>query len=216
MAVIIRHFVGADFEDSPWRAVLAAVCFQGVSLVLIHFFVREHEMGWTEAFGLRNNWKRAVLFGVLATLLFLPIGWGLQWSSIELMSHLNVEPNQQEAVRALEHVEGWADRLAIAGVAVVLAPIAEEILFRGILYSFVRRLGYPGLALWSTSLLFALIHWNVMTFVPLFVLAVVLVLLYEKTNNLLAPIAMHSFFNALNFLWFYFGDWLKQFLPSHQ
>ena len=216
MAVTVRHFVGADFDDSPWRTVLAAVCFQGIALVLVHIFVREHEMGWTQAFGFRNNWKRAVLIGVLGTLLFLPIGWGLQWSSAELMSHFNVEPNQQEAVRALEHVEGWVDRLALAGVAIVLAPIAEEILFRGVLYSFIRKLGFPALALWSTSLLFALIHWNAMTFMPLLVLAVVLALLYEKTDNLLAPIAMHSLFNALNFVLFYFGDWFSRFLPSQQ
>jgi membrane protease YdiL (CAAX protease family) len=38
-----------------------------------------------------------------------------------------------------------------------------------------------------------------MNFLPLFVLALVLTVLYEKTNNLLAPIAAHSAFNAVNF-----------------
>jgi membrane protease YdiL (CAAX protease family) len=39
----------------------------------------------------------------------------------------------------------------------------------------------------------------VVTFVPLAVLALVLTVLYERTNNLLAPITAHVLFNALNF-----------------
>jgi len=61
------------------------------------------------------------------------------------------------------------------------------------------------LALWGTAGLFALIHFNLLTFLPLMALALVLTYLYERTNNLLAPIAAHSFFNALNFgLLYYF------------
>jgi membrane protease YdiL (CAAX protease family) len=55
------------------------------------------------------------------------------------------------------------------------------------------------LALWGTSLLFAAVHTNVVTFVPLVVLALVLTALYERTDNLLAPVAAHVLFNALNF-----------------
>jgi membrane protease YdiL (CAAX protease family) len=39
--------------------------------------------------------------------------------------------------------------------------------------------------------------------VPLFVLALALTWLYEKTGNLLAPIAAHSFFNAANLIVLY-------------
>jgi membrane protease YdiL (CAAX protease family) len=40
---------------------------------------------------------------------------------------------------------------------------------------------------------------NVVTFVPLAMLALVLTMLYERTDNLLAPITAHVLFNALNF-----------------
>jgi hypothetical protein len=40
---------------------------------------------------------------------------------------------------------------------------------------------------------------NLVTFLPLAVLALVLTALYERTNNLLAPIMAHALFNALNF-----------------
>ena len=70
-------------------------------------------------------------------------------------------------------------------------PLVEEVLFRGILYPSVKQLGYPRLALWGTSLFFGLIHSNLMTFVPLTVLSLLLVWLYERTGNLLAPILTH-------------------------
>ena len=58
----LRHFVGPHFDDSPWRSAAATLCFQGAALLLIHYFVREHDLRWREAFGFHNQWKRAVFF----------------------------------------------------------------------------------------------------------------------------------------------------------
>ena len=55
------------------------------------------------------------------------------------------------------------------------------------------------LAWFGVSALFALIHVNLPTFVPLFALALALTWLYERTDNLLAPIIAHALFNAANF-----------------
>ena len=76
--------------------------------------------------------------------------------------------------------------------AVVLAPVAEEFIFRGMLFPFVKQLGCPKLAWFGVSFLFALIHMNAATFLPLFVLALALTWLYEQTDNLLAPIIAHA------------------------
>ena len=86
------------------------------------------------------------------------------------------------------------------GLAIVLAPVAEEFLFRGLLYPFIKQLGWPRLAWIGVSLLFALIHLNAPTFLPLFVFALVLTWLYERTDCLLAPIVTHSLFNSANLL----------------
>ena len=94
----------------------------------------------------------------------------------------------------------WGGRLTLGVIAVLLAPVAEEALFRGILYPAIKQTGHPRLALWGSSLLFAAVHMNAVSFVPLALLALVLTLLYERTDNLLAPIAAHVLFNALNFV----------------
>ena len=87
-----------------------------------------------------------------------------------------------------------------------MAPVAEESLFRGIIYPWIKQTGFPQLALWGSSLLFAAAHLNAVTFLPLLVLALVLAVLYEKTNNLLSCITAHAVFNGLNFAALYLFD----------
>ena len=91
-------------------------------------------------------------------------------------------------------------KLVLGALAVLGAPVLEEMFFRGILYPTIKQLGFPRVALWGTSLLFAAIHLNAASFIPFALLALALALLYEKTNNLLAPIATHACFNSLNLI----------------
>jgi membrane protease YdiL (CAAX protease family) len=189
-------------EVSIWRMSIATLSFQGAGLVLVARFLREHQTSWAEGFGLLNHRCQAVLLGLLVAVIFLPLGWGLQQVSALVMTHLphfKMEPQEQLPVHALRVSVSWGGRLALGVAAVLLAPVAEEVLFRGILYPAIKQAGRPRLALWCTALLFAAVHMNLVTFVPLMVLALVLTALYERTNNLLAPITAHVLFNALNF-----------------
>ncbi len=192
--------------SSVSQMIIAGLSFQGAALILIAQFVREHGVSWKEAFGLANNPPPAILQGAILACLFLPLGMGLQWLSAQVMihlPHLQLRPQEQEAVQTLQLAVTWFNRLALAGVTIVMAPFAEEMLFRGILYPWISQAGFPRLALWGTSLLFAAIHLNLVTFVPLTVLALGLTLLYERTDNLWAPIAAHALFNAMNFVILY-------------
>ncbi len=188
------------------QMIIAALSLQGAALVLIPHFLHEQHLSWKEAFGFGNNRKQAIMLGVILACLFLPLGMALQWLSAQLMvhlPHLQLKPEQQEAVQTLEMAVTWFNRVALAIVTIILAPAAEEMLFRGILYPAIKMAGFPRLALWGTVLLFAAIHVNLVTFVPLVVLALGLTLVYEKTDNLLAPITAHALFNAMNFIILY-------------
>jgi hypothetical protein len=179
--------------------VIAGFSFQGAALVLIGFFLREHGLTWSESFGFDSGRSRAVCLGVFATMIVLPVAWLLQIGVATVLSRFHFDADPQTAVQLLHDAPTWLDRLPLAFVAIVLAPPAEEMLFRGLLYPAVKRAGFPRLALWGTTLLFAGIHWNILSFPSLVLLALVLTWLYEKTGNLLAPIAAHSLFNAFNF-----------------
>ena len=188
------------------QMIIAALSLQGAALILIPHFLREQGLSWREAFGFGNNRRRAVMLGVILACIFLPLGMGLQWLSAQVMvhlPHLQLKPHEQEAVQTLEMAVTWFNRLALAVVTIVLAPVAEEMLFRGILYPAIKQAGFPRLALWGTAVIFAAIHLNLVTFVPLLVLAVGLSVLYERTDNLLGPITAHALFNAMNFVILY-------------
>jgi membrane protease YdiL (CAAX protease family) len=188
---------------SIWRVIVASLSFQGAGLILVARFLRVHQIGWAEAFGFSNQRKKAVFLGMLVALLFLPLGWGLQQASALIMTHLphfKLQPEEQLSVHVLRASMDWVGRITLGAAAILLAPVAEEILFRGILYPAIKQAGFPRVALWGTVLLFAGVHMNLVTFVPLAVLALVLTALYERTDNLLAPITAHALFNALNFI----------------
>jgi membrane protease YdiL (CAAX protease family) len=192
--------------DLTLRTVLAALCFQGAALILVHRFVAGHGVGWREAFGFGHAAARAVGWGAVATAVFLPVAQLLQIASAALMTRLDLEPASQPAVEALRQSAAWPGRALMAVVAVGLAPVAEEILFRGILYPALKQAGFRRAAWWGTALLFAAVHWNMATFLPLLLFALLLTWLYERTNNLLAPIAAHALFNAVNFAMFYVAE----------
>lgn len=180
---------------------IGLLSLQGGALVLTWRMLRQQRLSWVGAFGFSEHWARAIVFGILVAGIFLPIGLELQRLSDLAMRlpHSPVKPVEQQAVQTLRMASSLTERLVAGIFTIGLAPVGEEILFRGILYPTIKQAGFPKLALWVTSLAFAAIHLNIETFVPLLVLALLLTLLYEKTNNLLAPITAHAVFNAVQF-----------------
>jgi membrane protease YdiL (CAAX protease family) len=82
------------------------------------------------------------------------------------------------------------------------------------MYPLIKQAGHPHLALWGTSLTFALIHLNLKTFLPLTALALLLTWLYERTDNLLTSIIAHGAFNFSSVLLLYFGDDMTNLLKK--
>jgi len=174
--------------------------FQGAAWLLIWLFLRLHQTGWSAAFGWRGPELKTALFtAVKFILVILPAVLLLQGASIFILEKLGWPPEDQAAVLMLLKAKGWWATAYFGVFAIVIAPVAEEFIFRGMLFPFVRQLGFPRLAWFGVSALFALIHMNAPAFVPLFVFALALTWLYEKTDNLLAPITAHALFNATNF-----------------
>jgi membrane protease YdiL (CAAX protease family) len=197
----LAHKAGGSLpkEISTAQLIVGTLSFQGAAVLLVARFVREHHVTWQEAFGLSNHRHQAILVGVIAACLFLPLGWLLQQLSVYVMTQLHFSPEEQQPVQTLRQASFWGDRVVLGLVTIVLAPTGEELLFRGLLYPWIKQAGYPRLALWTSALLFAAMHMNLPIFLPLVVLAIVLAIIYDRTNNLLAPLVAHALFNALNF-----------------
>lgn len=84
----------------------------------------------------------------------------------------------------------------MAFAAIVVAPLCEEIVFRGYLYPVMKKFSGPWVAGVCSALIFAAAHGSLVALLPLFVFGCVLVFIYEKTGSLWAPIAVHFCFNG--------------------
>jgi membrane protease YdiL (CAAX protease family) len=179
--------------------LLATLSFQGATWMLIPPFLRLHGVKIREIFSLKKGSHWLVLLLVLmVVVLALLVAALLEPASLFVLQKFGWKPHEEEAVRLVTGARAFWMKFYLDFFAVVLAPVAEEFIFRGVLYPVIKQMGYPRLALFGVSALFALIHLDAAIALPLFVLALGLTWLYEKTDALLAPIAAHSLFNAAN------------------
>jgi membrane protease YdiL (CAAX protease family) len=91
---------------------------------------------------------------------------------------------------------------------VILAPIAEEVLFRGYLFGKLRKHAPVWVAIIVTSLLFAVVHgaWNVG--IDVFALSIVLCLLRVWLKSIWAPILLHMLKNGIAFYFLFINPTL--------
>jgi membrane protease YdiL (CAAX protease family) len=208
-----RGLAGFKNPDDFGFLLLGTLSIQGATWIIIWFFLKASEVSWREAFGLNQpKLVKIILFAVGVLLFALPVVWSLQSFSIQLLAKLGVPPENQRAVEMFLTAKSIWARGYFAVFAIVIAPVAEEFIFRGLLYPFVKQMGSPKLAFFGVSAIFAEIHFDAGTLVPLFVLALVLTWLYEKTNCLLASITAHSLFNSINLVALYFMPQLNAWI----
>ena len=106
-----------------------------------------------------------------------------------------VNPPPQDIVE--QFPRSVAGGLLFFVIAVVAAPLFEEIFFRGFVYQGLRHSwGWWPAALGSAAI-FSVAHLQITVFVPIFALGVGLAWVYERTGSLWTSIAMHAVFNGL-------------------
>lgn len=208
------HVHGFLKEDDFGNIIIATLCFQGATCLLIPLFLRLHEVSWREAFGLDARPIRSVLLAIVTLMIVLPVALWLQQCSFLLMHRFGWEPAEEEAVTLIAGANTLPMKIYLGFFAVVMAPIAEEFFFRGLLYPFIKQLGFPKTALFGSAFLFAAIHANAAVFVSLFILALAFTWLYERTGNLLAPVFAHSLFNGVNLVMLVFQEQIQNWLQK--
>ena len=86
--------------------------------------------------------------------------------------------------------------LELLGSALI-TPFLEEMLHRGVVYNRLRRRGTRWSAILLSSLIFAILHFNIVQFTYAFLLGIVLAIFMEKTKYLYAPVLAHITANAI-------------------
>lgn len=82
----------------------------------------------------------------------------------------------------------------------IVGPILEEYLFRGVVYHKLKELYTTKNAMIFCTLLFALFHGNLLQIIFAALLGTILILLYEKYQDIKIPILFHSIVNLVSLL----------------
>ena len=182
-----RNITAATF----WLLIVADIVSVALIVALVLSFYKEKlsSLGLTT-----KKLPKALLYGVVGFVVALILA---DIAAYPIEQHFGVDPTQQ-ALSQSATVSGLLPLVLLSGV--IIAPIAEEIVFRGYLYKAFRDRFKPWYAIVMSAALFSAIHLEPLAAVPLFVIGVVLAYMYEKTDNLMAPIALHMLNNAVAFL----------------
>ncbi|HEY3344573.1 MAG TPA: CPBP family intramembrane glutamic endopeptidase [Anaerolineaceae bacterium] len=131
-------------------------------------------------------------------IVFNPIRIGLA-VAIDFLVHGNLNDMLQSARTQIFAPGGfsWANFGVTLVMAGVLAPIAEELFFRGAIYTWFRERYAVWIAVLASSLLFALGHADTFAVViTSLILGAVNALVFERTRSIWAPIAIHVVNNS--------------------
>lgn len=139
---------------------------------------------------------RGAVSGVLAWLMWFPVVYAVFAATQALWESAGWKWVDQAILEDLRTTAAWKFFLS----AVILAPLYEETVFRGMVYPALRRRLPRGTAILLTSVFFAVVHMSPAHMPALFVLSLALTWTYERTGSLAAPIAFHAAFNGWTFL----------------
>jgi len=140
--------------------------------------------------------SRSVFMGLRGYVAIFPWLFILLYLVMELIRLLHFQP-PLEPIHELIFQEQRPYVLALTMLlACVVGPMAEECFFRGIVYAAIRRRVSRLVAMLISGALFALVHTNVVGFLPILILGCLLAHLYERTGSLASPLAIHMLHNT--------------------
>ncbi|MHC4985489.1 MAG: lysostaphin resistance A-like protein [Planctomycetota bacterium] len=224
LGVLVLYYSVMLGVSSLWRkalndaeATIATACVAHVSLLMLCIFIahKTFPLGIARGLGLTGRrWRVDLLRGVLSVLIVLPVCIVLLWATHAVIEALFAgDPERiKELTRGHQMLTSlkalsWPWVIGTFISAAVLAALAEEAFFRGLVQSVARQLsGSPWVAIVMTSALFMIAHGGQIASWPaLFALSVVLGYNYERTGRLLPSILVHALFNLTFLLLALFG-----------
>jgi CAAX protease family protein len=118
--------------------------------------------------------------------------------------------SRQEIIDLFNGSQTLTQRIIIIIMAVLVAPLAEEFVFRFFIYGVLKRYLGVFMGVLLNALLFATVHTHLPSLVPLFVLGCCFTIAYEWSGSILVSMTMHSLFNALTLTLLAFPQPLSQ------
>lgn len=205
---------GLDITQVPLiTPVLSQLLLAGIAI----WRLRENGINWRAMILGPRRPAEAIFYGILlgiglifaqqiiAQFISVVAVWLEHWLGIDLIGIA-----LEEQFRAFEGYGAGESPLLLAyfllNVA-VLAPISEELFFRGYAYTTFRSHWGARLAALATALIFAAVHFYFVLFLTVFVMGVLFAMAYERNRSLLSMMTAHCVVNLAATLFAYLAQW---------
>lgn len=127
--------------------------------------------------------------GIMLIFIMLLLGIPIRYFQPEL------QPQYFEQV--LRSAQGYSDFLPLLLAGSVLAPLSEELYFRGMVYSYLRQRTGMLPAIILAGFIFGLAHFDLWRIIPLSVGGAILCYIYDKTGSILTSAIAHGIWNGV-------------------
>ncbi|MGQ3684159.1 MAG: lysostaphin resistance A-like protein [Candidatus Loosdrechtia sp.] len=204
MIQIIQTVAGYDLHRAFGdRGMILFLSFFINTLICVYIFylvMAEYRQS-VDALGLSlvNAWEN-IRQGIKAYLITIPFILIAGYLVNLIASYYGAEPEIQEVVKWVLEEKSPFILISLVFFGIVIAPVIEEVLFRGFLQPALRNTFGSRYAILTTAFLFATVHMDLFAFLQIFILGILLGYVYEKTQTLIAPIVVHILHNSLTLI----------------
>jgi len=176
--------------------IIRAFIFDFFSLGTVLYFVSKKYFSSLSHLGLKlDNFINNLLLSLFHYIGVLPLLFLTIFLSIFFTEFFKYKPEPSPLLFFFFYPQPKLLIFLVTIFIVFIGPVIEEIFFRGFCYPALRnRLG-PLKAMFLVSFFFALLHMNIIGFLPIFILGLLLVYIYEKTHSLVSSIGIHMLHN---------------------
>jgi membrane protease YdiL (CAAX protease family) len=167
-----------------------------VVILVIGYFIKYVYKSSLRILGLKiKDALSALPWAVISYIAFIPIFVVVLISNMRIMNLLNYEPKVPPVFGFVLEGKNIFSLVLFMVLVGVIAPIVEELFFRGFLYNASKKYLGKTLSVAITTVLFALLHQELFQFAPIVFIGLLLIYVYEKTGSLWTAIMVHSIHN---------------------
>lgn len=205
LMAVEQGVAGVHPPASATAMLKGAFLYASILLMAVLGCLSYAKTGFGSAFGITSvPWTVAVGKGLRYGVEIIPVILVVTMVVSTIGEALGFDMRSQDIFECLDDatVPGWV-RAALVVFAVGVAPVVEELMFRGLLLPLVLKGRTFLFSALLTSLYFSLMHLHAPSLLPLLLLSVGFSAGYAATGSILTPIAMHMVFNFTGLLLFF-------------
>jgi membrane protease YdiL (CAAX protease family) len=195
---------GGEFNLEGQPSILQSIglaALEAIALVGSVYFlgIRRKGLSW-KSVGIRPIGNRWLLRGILISLLAIPITGLITVIVLQAFDLPFQNPQLDFLLPEGITLPGAIGLILVGGIAV---PFAEELFFRGVLYTWFRKHWSIWPSVIVNALIFGVAHFDIAVGLTAFVLGLVLALVYEYSRSLWSSVLIHALNNSLRLILLY-------------